>query len=65
MEAQVQLRACWQWSRQEVAVVWTRMVAVGVERSGKVCDIFGRKNCRAWRYIGYGDEGERAVKDSS
>lgn len=46
-------------------VVWTGMEAVGVDSSGKVGDIFGSRNCRAWQWSGCGDEGKRPVKGST
>lgn len=41
------------------------MVAVGVDSSGKVGDIFGSRNCRAWQGSGRRDEGKSPVKGST
>lgn len=33
----------WQWSRQQMMVVWTRVVAAEMERKGRIPDAFWRK----------------------
>lgn len=48
--------------QEGTVIVWTRMVAVGVDRSGKVGDIFGSRNCRTWQQGGCGNKGKRTIK---